>query len=103
MADFSVYSATTGKLKNFIELWDCRHDENLRSVLSARCEIIRLRLEQINPAYFNVALSLGALYETVLGAQNKHEFVRSLSIYLNDWEDTKRLHARTDELISACD
>ena len=103
MADFDVYSASTGKLKNLMNLWDCRDDKNLRSVLSARCEIIRLRMEQVNPAYFNAALSLGALYETVLEAENKHEFVRALSVYLNDWEDTKRLHARVDELISECD
>ena len=103
MANFDVYSASTGKLKDLMKLWDCRRDEDLRLVLSARCEIIRLRLDQVNPAYFNAALSLGALYETVLESESKHEFVRALTVYLNDWEDTKRLHDRVDELISACD
>ena len=103
MANFDVYSASTGKLKNLMKLWDHRRDEDLRSVLSARCEIIRLRLDQVNPAYFNAALSLGALYETVLEAESKHEFVRALTVYLNDWEDTKRLHDRVDELLSTCD
>jgi hypothetical protein len=103
MVNFDVYSASTGKLKNLKKLWDCRRDEDLRSVLSARCKIIRLRLDQVNPAYFNAALSLGALYETVLEAKSKHQFVRALTVYLNDWEDAKRLHDRVNELISACD
>ena len=103
MADFGAYRAVGGELENLMELWTYRHDEALRSVLSARCEIIRLRIAQVNPAYFNAALSLGALYETVLEAENKHEFVSSVIAYLNDWEDTKRLHTRTEELLSVCD
>jgi hypothetical protein len=103
MAEFDAYHASSGKLKNLMELWTCRYDEDLRSVLSARCEIIRLRMEQVNPAYFNAALSLGALYETVLEAEHKHQFIRAITVYLNDWEDTKRLHGRVDEIISMCD
>ena len=103
MENFDAYLASGGHLNDLMELWTYRHDEALRSILSARCEIIRLRIERVNPAYFNTALSMGALYETVLEAENKHEFVSAVVTYLNDWEDTKRLHARVDELLSACD
>jgi hypothetical protein len=103
MADFEAYQASGKQLKNLMELWDCRFDENLRSVLSARCEIIRLRIEQVNPAYFNSALAIGKLYHTVLETDQKHEFIRAVSVYLNDWEDAKRLHHRVDELTAACD
>ena len=103
MANFDAYDGSGEKLKNLMGLWNHRYNEELRSILSARCEIIRLRMEQVNPAYFNAALSLGALYETVLDAEHKHEFIRSVTVYLNDWEDTKQLHARTDELMLVCD
>ena len=102
MARFEDCHAANGKLNDLMQLWTYRKDETLRSVLSARCEIIRLRIERVNPAYFNAALSLGALYETILEAENKHEFIRALVNYLNDWEDTKQLHSRTEEFISAC-
>lgn len=103
MADVSVYNALGGELRNLMDLWDYRADADLRTILSARCDIIRLRIMQVNPAYFNATLSLGALYETVLVAENKHEFIRAVSVYLNDWEDIKRLHSRVNELTSACD
>lgn len=102
MADFDAYDVAGGKLGDMMELWTYRHDEGLRSVLHARCEIIRLRMEQVNPAYFNAVLSLGALYETVLEAEGKHEFIRSVITYLNDWEDTRQLHARVEEFMSSC-
>lgn len=104
MGNFDVYRAASGeKLDDLTELWTFRHDAALRSILSARCEIIRLRMKRVNPAYFNAALSIGALYETVLEAENKHDFVSAVITYLNDWEDTKRLHAKTDEILSVCD
>lgn len=103
MANFDAYEVSGEKLKNLMGLWNYRYNEELRSILIARCEIIRLRIEQVNPAYFNAALSLGALYETVLDAEHKHEFIRAITLYLNDWEDVKQLHARTDELMSVCD
>lgn len=103
ISDFSTSDTLGEKLKNLMDLWDCRADIELRSILSARCNIIRLRIMQVNPAYFNAAVSLGALYETVLVAENKYEFIRAFSVYLNDWEDAKRLHNRVAELTAACD
>jgi len=103
MIQFDVYRSAGGKLKDLMELWDYRDDEALRSVLRARCELIRLRLERVNPAYFNATVSLGGLYETVMIADNKHEFISAVLSFLNDWEDTKRLNAEVDEFLSACD
>ena len=103
MADFKVYYASHGKLENLMSLWTYRDDENVRSVLDARLEIISLRIGQSNPAYLNVALSLGALYETVLEAEHRHKFIGAVTDYLTNWEDAKRLHDRIDEVISTCD
>lgn len=103
MGNFGVYRASGGELKDLMELWTFRHNEALRSILIARCAIIRLRMERVNPAYFNSALSIGAFYETVLEAEEKHEFISALIRYLNDWEDAKRLHDRADEILSTCD
>lgn len=102
MNNFDAYRANGGKVDNLMELWDYRNDEILRSVLSARCEIIRLRLRQVNPAYFNTARSLGALYETILESENKHEFISAMLFFLNDWEDAKRLDSRVAELTAEC-
>lgn len=103
MINFDAYQASKGTVEDLMELWDYRKEETLRSTLSARCEIIRLRMEQVNPAYFNAALSLGALYETVLEAENKHKFIRAVLFFLNDWEDTRRLQSRAEELIADCE
>ena len=100
MADFEAYRNAGGELGNLRTLWSQREDEALRSMLSARGEIIRLRLQRVNPAYYNAAQSLGALYETVLVAERMDAFIHALVAYLSDWEDTKRLHLQTDELLS---
>ena len=75
-------------------LWEHRDDVGLRETLQARLELIRLRVVQVNPAYFNAARSLGALYETALEAEKEFEFIRALAFYLRDFEDTKRMHGK---------
>ncbi len=82
-----------------MELWTHRADEALRAVLAARQQIIALRLERVNPAYFNAAQSLGALYETTLQTERRFEFIHAFTAYLSDWEDTKRLHEKAHELL----
>jgi hypothetical protein len=82
-------------------LWTQRDHQALRAILTARCEIIALRLERVNPAYFNSAQSLGALYETALNSNRRFEFIHAFAAYLSDWEDTKQLHDMTDELLDA--
>ena len=74
------------------DLWSLREDAALRAALTARVEIIRLGLSRVNPAYFNSAQSLGALYETVLEGERSFEFVAALTRFLGDFGDMKRLH-----------
>jgi hypothetical protein len=101
LADFDRYRAAGRHFENLRSLWTHRNDEVLRAVLSARCQIIRLRLERVNPAYFNAARSLGALYETTLKAERKYEFMHALAAYLSDTQDTRRLHELTHDLLDA--
>lgn len=98
-ADFDAYRASGGELKDLKGLWAHREDEALRAVIAARREIIGLRIDRVNPAYFNAAQSLGALYETTLQADRRFEFIHAFTAYLSDWEDTKRLHDKTHELL----
>lgn len=101
LANFDLYRASGGELNNLMGLWTQRDNQALRAILTARREIIALRLERVNPAYFNSAQSLGALYEIVLNSNRRFEFIRAVTTYLGDWEDTKRLHDMTDELLDA--
>ena len=97
LANFDGYRSAGGQLGGDLRsLWAHRNDEALRAVLSARRQIIRLRLERVNPAYFNAARSLGALYET-LEAQREYEFLHALTAYLTDWLDTIDLHTETQK------
>ncbi len=99
LANFSGYNEDGPELKNLRSLWEYRENEALRETLQARLELIRLRVVQVNPGYFNAARSLGALYETVLDSDKQFEFVRALTVYLRDFEDTKRMHVEVlDEL-----
>lgn len=101
LANFDAYRVSGGELKNLMELWTHRDDEALLAVLAARHQIIALRLERVNPAYFNAAQSLGVLYETTLQAERRFEFLHAFTAYLSDWEDTKRLHDKTHVLLGA--
>ena len=101
LADFDAYRASGGELGNLMQLWDHREDEALRAVLNARQKIIALRLERVNPAYFNAAQALGALYETSLQATRRFDFIHAFTAYLSDWEDTKRMHQQINQLFDA--
>lgn len=74
-------------------LWQYRDSVVVRGIISARYEILRLRLGRCNPAYFNAARSLGALFETFLDAEPRHTYVHALVAYLVDWEDARDLEA----------
>ena len=100
LANFDNYTDLGVELNNLMELWKYRNNQALRSTLEARREIIRLRIERVNPAYFNVALSLGILFENALEAEHKYEFIHALAVYSSDWSDTKQLHEKAFELLS---
>ena len=99
LANFDAYRASGGELKDLMQLWKHRDEEVLRAVIEARREIIAIRIERVNPAYFNAAQSLGALYETTLDSERRFEFIHAFTAYLSDWEDTKRLHETTHKLL----
>lgn len=87
-------------VKNLRDIWTLREDEGLRRILQARYELIRLRIEVVNPAYFNAARSLGAIYETALDeAAQPHRFMQALVNYLSDYEDAKQMEETTLSLL----
>jgi len=88
LADFSN---TEFKDQNLIEMWDERENGELRKLIEARYEILRLRILQVNPAYFNAARSLGALFETYLSGGRRHKYMHRLTAFLGDFEDSKVL------------
>lgn len=93
LADFSSYQASSGELSSLRDLWRLRDDPILKETLSARRELILLHLDQVNPAYFNAAISLGKLYDSALDDSYPHQFLFALTSYLGDFEDTKRLES----------
>jgi hypothetical protein len=101
LVDFSDYREAGGDFENLASLWQQREDEALRALLIARYKIIRLRIERVNPAYFNAARSLGALYETVLEGERDYQFLSALTAYLTDWLDTLDLHQDMLKLLDA--
>lgn len=92
LVDFDIYRSQGYEFGNLRSLWLQRESEELREALVARSQIIRLRLDRVNPAYYNTARSLGVLYEAVLNGQRMHEFVGALTTFLTDFEDIKQTH-----------
>jgi hypothetical protein len=78
---------------NLRTLWTHRDRPELHQQLQARYEILRLRMTRVNPAYYNTARSLGALFETLLSDSSSHQYLHSMVIYLSDWEDAKEMQA----------
>lgn len=95
-ADFTLYQGEGRQLADLRALWQLREDATVREMLMARRELIALRIGRVNPAYFNAARSLGALYETVLDGVQTHEFVHALTVFLGDFEDAKHLQRMTN-------
>lgn len=82
------------------DIWALRENEDFRRMLQARYELIRLRIEVVNPAYFNAARSLGAVYETTLDeTAQPHRFMHALVNYLGDFEDAKQMEVTTLTLL----
>ena len=79
------------------ELWNLRKDEDLRSIVEARYDLIRIRMPRVNPAYFNAGRSLGALFETLLEDGPIFEYIGNLAEFLSDFEDTKVLEQNIRE------
>jgi hypothetical protein len=92
MINFDLYREAGGEMKNLRSLWNLREDLQMREILEARHEIIKLRLEIVNPLYFNAARSLGALFEIALADDvPSHVFMHTLVTYLGEFEDAKEI------------
>ena len=72
----------------------------MRSLIEARYEILKIRIMRVNPAYFNAARSLGALYETYLKGEKRHKYIHGLTAFLGDFEDGKALEETVQESLS---
>ncbi|NBB79374.1 MAG: hypothetical protein GVY36_08010 [Verrucomicrobia bacterium] len=70
-----------------------KESEAVRELIAARHEILRLRIARCNPAFFNAAQSLGALFEAFLDGEPSHRYVHALVGYLRDIEDAKAMES----------
>ena len=86
---------------NFRTIWAQRDVEEVRAMIEARYELVRLRLIWVNPAYYNAAVSLGSLFESLLNDDRQFEYLHSLTAFLSDFEDTKQLQAAVEEKLSS--
>ena len=102
LADFSQpFELEEGDTElNLRNLWKHRESPVVRKLIEARYEILKLRLVRANPAYYNAAQSLGALYEILLQEESAHRYVFALTIYLSDWEDAKRMQEKVESVLS---
>ena len=71
----------------------------MREILTARRDLIGLRMARVNPVYYNTAHSLALLYDAVLEGRRNHEFIFALTKFLSDLEDMKRLHRLTMQIL----
>jgi len=99
LIDFEAYRDQGGELQSIRGLWLSRQDEALRVMLQARRDLIILRLDQVNPVYFNAARSLGVLYETALDDDAAHVYLQALIQFLDDFENAKELRKVTLKLL----
>lgn len=95
MAAFDSFREAGFEFKNLRELWPHREVPLLREMLGARLEIIKLRIAEVNPAYFNTARSLGTLFEALLEDAPKYIFIHALVDYMTAFEDAKLLERKT--------
>lgn len=102
MIDFSAFAETNESYENLRSLWKLRDDETLRTSVKARMELIFLRLEVVNPLYFNVAQSLGSVFEIALDEEAKsYQFLHSFVSYLSAYQDAKKIEETVGDLLGA--
>jgi len=80
-------------------IWTHRAKPEVQELVRARYEILRLRMTRINPAYYNSALYLGALFEGILNDESSHEYLHSLAIYLSEWVDAKEMQELLENIL----
>ena len=80
-------------------IWTHRAKPEVQELVRARYEILRLRMTRINPAYYNSALYLGALFEGILNGESSHKYLHSLTIYLSEWVDAKEMQESLENIL----
>ena len=80
-------------------IWTHRSKSEVQELVQARYEILRLRMARINPAYYNPAYSLGVLFESILDDELAHKYLHTLTIYLSDWVDAKRMQESLENIL----
>jgi hypothetical protein len=80
-------------------IWTHRAKPEVQELVRARYEILRLRMTRINPAYYNSALYLGALFEDILNDESSHKYLHSLAIYLSEWVDAKEMQESLENIL----
>jgi len=80
-------------------IWTHRAKPEVQELVRARYEILRLRMTRINPAYYNSALYLGALFEDILNGESAHKYLHSLAIYLSEWVDAKEMQESLENIL----
>ena len=80
-------------------IWTHRAKPEVQELVRARYEILRLRMTRINPAYYNSALYLGALFEDILDDESSHKYLHSLAIYLSEWVDAKEMQESLENIL----
>ena len=80
-------------------IWTHRANPEVQELVRARYEILRLRMTRINPAYYNSALYLGALFEGILNDESSHKYLHSLTIYLSEWVDAKEMQKSLENIL----
>jgi hypothetical protein len=89
-----------GTTLNLRSIWKYRSEPEVRDLISARREILGLRLARTNPAYYNSALFLAEVYESLLSDEHSHKYLRALTLYLNHWEDVKDMEEIIEDYVS---
>ena len=102
IAEFSdlIKFQSEGSTLNLRSIWKYRSEPEVRDLISARREILGLRLARTNPAYYNSALFLADVYESLLNDEYSHEYLRSLTLYLDHWENVKDMEEIIEDYMS---
>lgn len=91
LATFQTLSDPPQKLIDLNQLWHEREQPLRQSHLRARSIILQRRLKMINPAYFNAARALKAMFRSVLNQDTKIEFTHHLLEFQLLMDDTESM------------
>ena len=80
-------------------VWTHRAMPMVQELVQARYEILRLRMTRVNPAYYNSALYLGELFESILNDESSYKYLHTLTMYLSEWVDAKEMQDSLENIL----